>query len=105
MTTLISHLCASALAVALLTAFSDSPAARQAPTPAKPIFGQGQAQVVPAFEDNTQWIRETLFVETDFDSDRDGRHDRMFVDVTRQRQSETEGLKVTTRARQVSTAS
>ena len=85
---------ATALAAALLTAFSVFPSARQAPAPAKPVFESGQAQIVPAFEDNTQWIRETLFVETEFDSDRDGRNDRMFVDVTRQRQTETEGLKV-----------
>ena len=40
------------------------------------------------------WIRQTLFVETEFDSDGDGKRDRMFVDVTRPRQTETEGLKV-----------
>ena len=59
-----------------------------------PIFVDGQAQIVPAFQDSAQWIREKLWVETEFDSDRDGRHDRVFVDVTRQRQTETEGLKV-----------
>lgn len=66
----------------------------QAPPAARPLFADGQAQIVAAFEDSTQWIRETLWVETEFDSDRDGRRDRMFVDVTRQRQTETEGLKV-----------
>ena len=60
----------------------------------RPIFVDGQAQIVPAFQDSAQWIRETLWVETEFDSDRDGRRDRVFVDVTRQRQTETEGLKV-----------
>ena len=49
---------------------------------------------MPAFEDESQWIRETLWVETEFDSDRDGRNDRVFVEVIRQRQTETEGLKV-----------
>jgi len=63
-------------------------------TSAGPVFVDGQAQVVPAFEDESQWIRETLWVETAFDSDRDGDRDRMFVDVTRQRQTETEGLQV-----------
>jgi X-Pro dipeptidyl-peptidase len=62
--------------------------------PARPHFADGQAQVVPAFEDESLWIRERLWVETEFDSDRDGRNDRVFVDVTRQRQTETEGLKV-----------
>ncbi|MEO5509084.1 MAG: Xaa-Pro dipeptidyl-peptidase, partial [Longimicrobiales bacterium] len=37
---------------------------------------------------------QELWVETEFDSDGDGRKDRMHVDVTRQRQTETEGLKV-----------
>ena len=46
---------------------------------------------MPAFQDSAQWIRERLWVETEFDSDRDGRNDRVFVDVTRQRQTETEG--------------
>jgi X-Pro dipeptidyl-peptidase len=64
------------------------------PQPARPIFADGQAQIVPAFEDQSQWIRQTLWVETEFDSDGDGRRDRVFVDVTRQRQTETEGLKV-----------
>ncbi len=61
---------------------------------AAPIFADGQAQVVPAFQDQAQWIRETLWVEAEFDSDGDGKRDRLHVDVTRQRQTETEGLKV-----------
>src|SRR6202008_1534663 len=66
----------------------------QAPAGAGPVFVNGMAQVVPAFADSTQWIRQNLWVETDFDSDRDGRNDRVHVDVTRPRQTETEGLKV-----------
>jgi X-Pro dipeptidyl-peptidase len=65
-----------------------------ATAPARPVFTDGQAQVVPAFADETQWIRERLWVETEFDSDGDGRPDRVHVDVTRPRQTETEGLKV-----------
>jgi X-Pro dipeptidyl-peptidase len=61
---------------------------------ALPVFADGQAQVVPAFADEALWIRERLWVETEFDSDGDGRPDRVHVDVTRQRQTETEGLKV-----------
>ena len=61
---------------------------------ARPVFVNGMAQVVPAFADSSQWIRQNLWVETDFDSDRDGRNDRVHVDVTRPRQTETEGLKV-----------
>jgi X-Pro dipeptidyl-peptidase len=60
----------------------------------KAVFVDGQAQVVPAFTDSGVWIREWLWVETDFDSDKDGKLDRMHVDVTRQIQTKTEGLKV-----------
>ncbi|MCO5297075.1 MAG: Xaa-Pro dipeptidyl-peptidase [Fimbriimonadaceae bacterium] len=61
---------------------------------AKPVFEDGQSQVVPAFSNAAEWIRERLWVETEFDSDLDGKRDRMHVDVTRPRQTETEGLKV-----------
>ena len=61
---------------------------------ALPTFVDGQAQVVEAFSNQQQWIRERLWVETSFDSDKDGKLDRVHVDVTRQRQTETEGLKV-----------
>jgi X-Pro dipeptidyl-peptidase len=61
---------------------------------AGPIFANGQAQIVPAFEDSSAWIHEELWVETDFDTDRDGKKDRMHVDVTRPLQTRTEGLKV-----------
>ena len=61
---------------------------------AGPVFVNGMAQVVPAFADSGQWIRQNLWVETDFDSDRDGRNDRVHVAVTRPAQTETEGLKV-----------
>ncbi len=60
--------------------------------PAKPVFKDGEAQVVPAF--NKDWVRHDLWVETEFDSDGDGKLDRMHVDVTRQKQTDTEGLKV-----------
>ncbi len=61
---------------------------------AKPVFENGEAQIVKAFEDPDRWIREDLWVETEFDSDGDGKSDRMHVDVTRPRQTETEGLKL-----------
>src|SRR5450830_817562 len=59
-----------------------------------PVFVNGQAQEVPGFKDAELWIRQELWVETSFDSDGDGRSDRMHVDVTRPRQTDTEGLKV-----------
>jgi X-Pro dipeptidyl-peptidase len=59
-----------------------------------PIFKDGEAQIVKAFSDKSQWIRTDLWVETNFDSDGDGKMDRMHVDVTRPLQTETEGLKL-----------
>ncbi len=61
---------------------------------AAPVFVEGQAQVVPAFSDRDQWIRHDLWVETEFDSDGDRRPDRMHVCVTRQAQTDSEGLRV-----------
>ena len=61
---------------------------------AVPRFEDGQAQVVEAFKDPTQWIREDLWGETEFDTDGDGELDRMHVSVCRQKQTESEGLKV-----------
>jgi len=61
---------------------------------AVPIFEDGQAQIVPAFEDPEQWIKHDLWVETEFDTDGDGLPDRMHVDVTRPVQTDTEGLKL-----------
>ena len=71
-------------------------AAAQGPTVTKvgPVFVNGMAQVVPAFQDTASWIRHNLWVETDFDSDRDGRKDRVHVDVTRPGQTASEGLRV-----------
>jgi predicted acyl esterase len=70
------------------------PAALAAPAPAGPVFVEGQAQVVPEFNVSSQWIRHSLWVQTEFDSDGDGLLDRVFVDVTRPQQTDTEGLKV-----------
>jgi X-Pro dipeptidyl-peptidase len=59
-----------------------------------PVFKDGEAQIVEGFKDPKGWIRHDLWVETPFDTDGDGRPDRMHVDVTRPGQTETEGLKV-----------
>jgi X-Pro dipeptidyl-peptidase len=94
-----TRLCTTTLACTATILIAVFPTVTAGPGPAptkaaRPVFADGQAQVVPEFEDSAQWIRETLWVETEFDSDKNGRPDRMFVDVTRQRQTETEGLKV-----------
>ncbi|MSR61330.1 MAG: Xaa-Pro dipeptidyl-peptidase [Planctomycetes bacterium] len=70
------------------------PIAAQEAERARPVFVDGQAQVVPGFSDPARWIRHDLWVETEFDSDGDGQRDRMHVDVTRPAQTESEGLKV-----------
>jgi len=59
-----------------------------------PIFKDGEAQIVEAFKDQSKWIRHDLWVETTFDTDGDGKLDRMHVSVTRPEQTETEGLKL-----------
>ena len=72
----------------------ENPAISQSQSGATPIFKDGEAQIVPAFSDSSKWIRHDLWVETEFDSDGDGKPDRMHVDVTRPQQTETEGLKL-----------
>ena len=63
-------------------------------TKAVPVFKDGEAQIVEAFNDPEKWIRTDLWVETEFDTDGDGKPDRMHVDVTRPFQTESEGLKL-----------
>jgi X-Pro dipeptidyl-peptidase len=60
---------------------------------AAPIIKNGQAQVISEFENAENWIREDLWVETIFDSDGDGKLDRMHVDVTRPKETE-DGLQL-----------
>lgn len=59
-----------------------------------PVIENGMAQKIKAFEDQAEWIREDLWVETEFDSDGDGRRDRMHTAVTRPKQTETEGIRL-----------
>ena len=59
-----------------------------------PVFKDGSAQIVDGFKNRKDWIRHDLFVETEFDSDDDGKKDRMHVSVARPKQTKTEGLKV-----------
>ena len=51
--------------------------------PAVPVFVDGQAQIVDGFKKSSDWIRHDLWVITEFDSDGDGKMDRMHVSVTR----------------------
>ncbi len=59
-----------------------------------PVFVEGEAQIVPGFDTPDTWIRHDLWVETEFDTDGDGKPDRMHVDVTRPIQTETDSLKL-----------
>lgn len=59
-----------------------------------PVIINGEAQKIPAFERSADWIKHDLWVETEFDSDGDGKPDRMHVDVTRPKQTDSEGLKL-----------
>ncbi len=83
-----------AVLAALLSSVAVATVQAQEAPKAGPVFVDGQAQVVPAFADSTKWIRQELWVQTDFDTDHDGKPDRVHVDVTRPLQTETEGLKV-----------
>lgn len=80
------------LATSLILGFGMVSSSQAAP--AKAVFLDGQAQIVPEFQESKEWIRENLWVETEFDSDRNGKKDRVHVGVTRQKQTRTEGLKV-----------
>jgi X-Pro dipeptidyl-peptidase len=62
--------------------------------PVVPVIKDGKTQVIPEFKDPESWIRHDLWVETEFDSDGDGKPDRMHVGVTRPSQTETAGLKL-----------
>jgi len=59
-----------------------------------PIIVNGETQIVAGFNEPDTWIRHDLWVETEFDSDGDGKLDRMHVDVTRPQQTDTEGLRL-----------
>lgn len=80
----------------LTITFLTSTQAQQDPATAKavPVFENGMARVVEGFNDPESWIRHDLWVETTFDTDGDGKLDRMHVAVTRPSQTETEGLKL-----------
>jgi X-Pro dipeptidyl-peptidase len=59
-----------------------------------PVIVNGEAQKIPSFSNPDTWIHQDLWVETEFDTDGDGKKDRMYVDVTRPSQTESEGLRL-----------
>ena len=76
--------------VAVLVALAAGPAGA---APAVPTFVDGLAQPVFA-TGSVNWINEEFWVETEVDSDFDGKRDRIHVDVSRVRETATDGLKV-----------
>jgi X-Pro dipeptidyl-peptidase len=80
------------LVVALALTGSTVPAFAQ--KKAGPVFKDGMTTAIPEFSDKSDWIQQDLWVETTFDTDGDGKPDRVHVDVTRPKQTETEGLKL-----------
>ena len=61
---------------------------------AVPVFKDGESQIIDAFNTPNQWIRHDLWVATNFDTDGDGKKDRMHVSVTRPFQTDTQDLKL-----------
>ncbi len=87
----LSHCVHVSFLAVLLTAAAAQP---DETNKAVPVIKDGETQIVPDFNDPDLWIRHDLWVETEFDSDGDGKLDRMHVGVTRPRQTDSEGLKV-----------
>ena len=94
-------LLAGVAATALVAAVAASPASAQAThdlsteaaTPAVPTFVDGLAQAV--FSTNpADWYSGEVWVQASFDSDQDGKLDRIHADFTAPREVLTDGLKV-----------
>jgi X-Pro dipeptidyl-peptidase len=85
---------ALAATVAISVACGATSAQDNKATKTVPVFREGQAQIVEGFQNPKQWVQHDLWVETEFDSDGNGKADRVHVDVTRPLQTKTEGLKV-----------
>src|SRR4029079_16769184 len=97
----------SSLALVLIAAGSASAQRGGAPAGPPPVSGiqngklgpvvrDGMMQPVLEFADSAQIVRQSLWVETNFDSDRDGNLDRGHVQITRPGAAEKAGLKIPT---------
>jgi X-Pro dipeptidyl-peptidase len=81
----------SVLVVATMV-FGAAPAAA-APAPTEPTFENGEAQ--PVFPTtSTSWINSELWIESETDSDHDGKKDLIHADVSRVMETDTNNLKV-----------
>lgn len=63
------------------------------PDPAEPVFVDGLSQAVFT-KNSAEWVNEEAWVESEVDSDRDGRPDLVHIDVSRVPETETTGLQV-----------
>lgn len=63
------------------------------PEPAEPTFVDGLSQAVFT-KNSAEWINEEAWVESDVDSDRDGKPDLVHIDVSRVPETNTAGLDV-----------
>lgn len=59
-----------------------------------PVIQNGMLMPVAEFADTAQWIRSRVWIETDFDTDGDGRKDRLHADITRPAAAEKAGVKL-----------
>ncbi|HET6547618.1 MAG TPA: CocE/NonD family hydrolase, partial [Solirubrobacter sp.] len=85
---------ATAGAIMVTTAFAGiAGAAPASAAPAVPTFVNGLAQDVFS-SDSDDWISGDVWVESDFDSDGDGKLDRLHADYTLPQETATDGLKV-----------
>src|SRR3954453_22322059 len=75
--------------------FPGANAAAPAPeaAPAVPTFVNGLAQNVFS-SSSADWVSGEVWVESDFDSDGDGKLDRLHADYTLPKETQTDGLKV-----------
>lgn len=80
-----------ALCLAPVTTVTAAPAPAPEDEAQQPVVEDGVMQSV--FTDRSTWVRQELWVETEFDSDGDGVLDRVHVDVTRPGETE-DGLQV-----------
>lgn len=71
--------------------FSILSSAQNVAEKAVPVFKDGKAQIVDAFNGDHNWVNHDLWTETEFDTDRDGEPNRMHVSVTRPKQTDTTG--------------
>ncbi|MDF0514121.1 Xaa-Pro dipeptidyl-peptidase [Agromyces sp. H3Y2-19a] len=63
------------------------------PDPTDPTFVDGLSQAVFT-KNSAEWVNEEAWVESEVDSDRDGRPDLVHIDVSRVPETETDGLDV-----------